>query len=119
MKNKKQLNQIEDINSKRNILYIILLVVFIAILLIVLETLITSNIEKQRKETTNYTLWLSQNCLCLEENLLSCPEGFKLVGKLCLDKENITNTLKGCSKYDCAGQIKSFDVDSQKWLNQN
>jgi hypothetical protein len=105
--------------NKKNTFFIVVIIVLIAVLLIAVETIISLNITNKQKQTADYTLWLSKNCVCLEENLLSCPEGFKLVGKLCLQKENITPTLKSCSKYDCSGKIKLFDVDSQKWQSQN
>jgi hypothetical protein len=105
--------------NKKNTFFVVLTIVLIAVLLIAVQTIINTNVNNEQKQTANYSLWLSQNCVCLEENLLSCPEGFNLVGKLCLDKENITATLKSCSKYDCSGKIKLFDVESQKWLSQN
>jgi|WetSurMetagenome_2_1015567.scaffolds.fasta_scaffold168622_2 hypothetical protein len=113
MKNKK-LNL-----NKRSFLFIWGIILVICVLLIIIETIITINVEKQQKETADYSAWLSQNCICLESNLLSCPAGFKLVGKLCLDKENSADSLKSCSKYDCLGEIKFFNVNTQKWQNQN
>jgi hypothetical protein len=108
-----------DIENKRNLIFIIFTVLLICACLIALYTIINKNIEKEQNETINYTQWLSEHCVCLEDNLIYCPAGYDLIGKLCLNKSVSTPTLKGCSKYNCAGQIKFFDVKTQKWLNQN
>ena len=106
-------------STKKNLIFIFIIIVIIILLLIILETLIATNIAKKQQETADDSVWLFENCVCLENNLISCPAGFKLVGKMCLKKENSTSTLKGCSKYDCFGKIKLFDVGLQRWLNQN
>jgi hypothetical protein len=120
MKKKNIKNLIKsDIEDKRNLFFIILTIVLITACLIALYTIINNNLEKERSETADYTTWLSDHCICMEENLIYCPSGYDLVGKLCLNKTISTPTLTGCSKYNCAGQIKFFDVGSQKWLSQN
>jgi hypothetical protein len=106
-------------SHKMNLLLIFSIILLISLLLIIVETIISMNVTRQQKETLDYSLWLSKNCICLEDNLISCPAGFKLIGKLCLDKENSTTPIVGCSKYNCSGEIKLFDVNLQKWQNQN
>jgi hypothetical protein len=105
--------------NRRNLFFIILTALLITFCLIMLDTIINRNVEREQLATANYSQWLAQHCVCLQQNLIYCPEGYDLIGKLCLNKSVSTPTLKGCSKYNCAGQIKTFDVDSQKWLNQN
>jgi len=120
MKKKIVKSQIKaEIENKRNLIFIILVILLICGCLIALYTIINNNLQKEQSETADYTQWLSEHCVCMEENLIYCPLGYDLVGKLCLNKTISTPTLKGCSKYNCAGQIKLFDVRTQKWLNQN
>jgi hypothetical protein len=117
---KKQKNEeIKRKENRKNLFLIVLIIISISVCLISLDTIINRNIEREQLATSNYSQWLSQHCVCLEKNLIYCPEGYSLVGKLCLNKTISTPTLNGCSKYNCAGQIKLFDVTLQKWQNQN
>ena len=57
------------------------------------------------------------NCRCFERERLKCSGEFELVegSRLCKKGNEVTNVLLGCSKYECSGQVYSFNFDTKKW----
>ena len=51
------------------------------------------------------TEWLYENCVCLENERISCQDGFELKEGICWKENKFTSVLKSCSKYDCDGEI--------------
>lgn len=51
--------------------------------------------------------WVEENCDCIErENFYCSFENFELgEGNLCWKGEEFTNPVRGCSKYNCTGEI--------------
>ena len=78
----------------------------------------TANAIKEQQE---YETWLENNCECLENERPKCQEGFELVNDWCNNETRgvFTYALGGCSKYDCEDGIHVYNLEEEKWENQN
>jgi hypothetical protein len=92
------------------------------ILLFVIANLINANAIKEKQTADNYNEWLAENCKCLEKEKVSCPFGFKLKDNVCIGDTYLNNRgiyisskLLDCSKYNCSGEIKSWDNSTNQW----
>ena len=76
----------------------------------------TSNSVKDLKQAEeNYASWLADNCKCFERNNTMCNYGYELKENVCVNQtlKTFTNTLKGCSKYECSGT--NVTLNNQIW----
>ncbi len=57
------------------------------------------------------------DCRCFERERLKCSGKFEFdeERRLCVNGKDVTNVLLSCSKYECSGQIHSFNFDTKKW----
>lgn len=74
---------------------------------------------QQKADAQNYSEWLAENCHCTAYNIISCPTGFELQNQTCMNtlKTAYTSKLLGCSKYNCSGEIKNWNNQTEKWEN--
>jgi hypothetical protein len=101
---------------KLNKIFLILgIVAVITLLSFIIVNQVNANAIKEKQDTENYTEWLASNCKCLERGRVSCPFGFELKNDTCTYGTYYTNKLLDCSKYDCSGEIKSWDDITEKW----
>ncbi|MDD5012402.1 MAG: hypothetical protein PHQ66_02025 [Candidatus Nanoarchaeia archaeon] len=88
-----------------------------ALLMMVIGNQMNANVIKERQESERYNEWLAENCECLEKERYFCKEGFEMRGTICANeaKKSITQRFIGCSKYDCLGEIKIWNNETEKW----
>jgi hypothetical protein len=91
----------------------------VALLLMVIGNKMKADIVKEKQSQENYSVWLSENCNCVARNLFSCPTGFTMKNQTCVNeaKKSYTNKLAGCSEYNCSGEIKLWNRETEKWEN--
>lgn len=91
-----------------------LIVIF---LLMIIGDEIKANAIKEIQESQAYSNQLAQNCTCLAHEKLFCNSGFELKGNRCVNEsENLfTNAYAGCSEYNCSGEIKIWNNETNKW----
>jgi hypothetical protein len=108
-----------QMKNLKKIALILGMVLIIAFLLMVAGDKIKANMIKQNNEAQAYETWLAENCKCLERNRFGCMEGYVLLNKSCVNEQakTFTNILLGCSKYDCLGEIKLWNNETEKWEN--
>jgi len=94
---------------------IIILLIFLPALLII--HFIENSTNKKIQEQEDYTDWLVDNCKCLANEKMACPEGFVLneTARLCRTEGKYTHVLLKCSKYDCGGEIVNWNFDEEEW----
>jgi len=94
--------------------------VIVAFLLMIIGEKIRSNIIKENEETQEYQEWLAENCECLVKEKIYCPTGFEIINQTCKNENEgtFTSRLIGCSEYDCSGEIKLWNNETEKWENK-
>lgn len=100
---------------------IILTVVTLLLLLIIfsIKSYITSKAIQEQKEQEEYSIWLAENCKCLERNHIVCVDDFEYNGEYCVKDKYISRVHKKCSKYDCNGEIQILNLETLKWQKEN
>lgn len=55
--------------------------------------------------------WIEENCDCVERDRFYCKfEGYELGrNNMCWKESNFTNPVRGCSEYNCSGEIHKVD----------
>jgi len=103
----------------RNIIVIGMITIIVALSLMLIGRQITANAIKEKQKLQAYEDWLVENCTCLAKERIMCPDGFELKGNWCFNnsKNYFTNILKACSQYNCSGEIKLYNNQTQKWEN--
>jgi hypothetical protein len=79
---------------------------------------ITADAIRERIEAENYLSELAENCDCLVRERYYCPlEDFELRGIVCVGKVTgvVTPRVLGCSEYNCSGEIKVWNNQTEKW----
>lgn len=101
----------------KQIIVIAGVVLITAFLLMAIGNKMRADAIKEQHAEENYSSWLAENCKCLERNIIFCPEGFILKNQSCVNEQEktFTNKLAGCSKYDCSGEIKLWNNETNKW----
>ena len=94
---------------------IIILLIFLPALLII--SFVENSAKEKIQEQENYTDWLVDNCECLANEKLACPEGFVLneTARLCRTEGKYTHVLLKCSQYDCGGEIVKWNFKDDIW----
>ncbi|VVB82483.1 Uncharacterised protein [uncultured archaeon] len=89
----------------------------VTILLMLIGNQIRSNTIKEQQDAQDYSVWLAENCNCLAHDRISCPTGFELQNKTCINKTQNVYTYKflECSEYNCSGEIKLWDNQIGAW----
>ena len=66
--------------------------------------------ESEKPEDIDWD-WVKDNCNCIERERLFCGfEGFVLnEDGYCYKEKEFTNPLRGCSKYNCTGEIYVYE----------
>jgi uncharacterized membrane protein len=108
--------------NKLDIKRIIILTAITILLLVAIfsiKSYFTGKAIKEQKEQEEYSIWLAENCECLERNYFICEEGFKYDGKFCVKENYFTYASKKCSKYDCNGEINLLNMETLKWQKEN
>lgn len=103
-------------NIKR-ILVILGVVIITAGILFVMGSYMEANAIKEKQEAEKYNEWLAENCECLKKDRYFCREGFELKENLCVNEAEklYTYRLIGCSEYDCSGEIKLWNNETERW----
>jgi|TARA_B100001971_G_C18137174_1_gene508298 hypothetical protein len=72
-------------------------------------------IDNEKSFTEDF--FSGDNCRCFEREKPKCSGEFELdeERKLCVNGKDVTSILLGCSKYECSGQVYSFNFDTKKW----
>lgn len=60
---------------------------------------------------------LVENCDCLAHERAYCMEGFELSehAEFCQKEGRVSNLLKGCSQFDCDGEIVDWNSKTKLW----
>lgn len=103
----------------KKIIVIAVITLVVAVSLMLIGNQMRANAIKEQQEKDDYEEWLANNCECLARDRIFCPEGFELKGKMCYNDKFYTSRLAACSKYDCSGEIKLFNNQTETWQNQN
>ena len=86
----------------------VLIVAFVLLLgVFVISTKKTPSSYSVQEEKKIDWKWVEENCDCIEKNNTYCGfEGFE-IGEdgLCHKDKDFTNPIRGCSKYNCTGEI--------------
>tara|TARA_Y100000296_G_scaffold84834_1_gene119212 strand:- start:2194 stop:2529 length:336 start_codon:yes stop_codon:yes gene_type:complete len=100
-------------------LVLIMIIVFLLIISILFFIIKFNNINS---EVIDNSLFLEEffsedNCRCFERERLKCDEEFEFdeERRLCKKGNEVTNVLLGCSKYECSGQVYSFNFNTKEW----
>jgi len=101
----------------KKIALVIGMVLITAFVLMMIGDKIKSNVIKEQQLQENYSTWLAQNCKCLERNIIFCQTGFTLKNEVCINEsaKTYTSVLLSCSEYNCSGEIKSWNNETNKW----
>jgi len=107
----------------RNILIVAGIILAVALILMLIGNKMKADVIKAQQEAENYSKWLSGNCGCLERNKPVCTlDGFEYnsTRNLCVNsaEKKITFSSLGCSKYNCSGEIKLWNNETEKWGNK-
>jgi hypothetical protein len=96
---------------------IIGMVLITAFVLMMIGDKIKANVIKQNDEMQAYETWMAQNCNCLKRDISICPIGFTMINQTCMGEfqKGYTNNLLVCSQYNCSGEIKSWNNETNKW----
>jgi len=105
---------------KYALVIVILLIIVVGGYYFIDKTLTANAIKEARiaeLRIENYEDWLGENCKCLESNRYFCEKGSEIRDNFCVNSElkTFTYQLQGCSKYDCAGEVRSFNFNESKW----
>jgi len=89
----------------------------VGLVLMVVGNKIKGDILREYQEEQLYQEWLVENCKCLARERISCPSGFQMINQTCKDESasTVTSKLISCSEYDCSGEIKSWNNETEKW----
>lgn len=102
----------------RNTALIFGIIVVLLVVVIIVNKVMTANVIKEQE---TYERWLLNNCDCIEWERIKCPKRFEwspergwCVG---LNTETLTLTNKrlACSQYNCSGEIKVWNNETEKW----
>jgi len=117
-KNRRIVKSRKQENKQNKIMLIVAIVlVGLVVSLYAIKLAMTANAIKIQEEQVKYYDWLVDNCKCLSHERIFCREGFELSEhkEFCRADGKITNVLKGCSEYDCSGEIVSWDEETKLW----
>ena len=89
----------------------------VGLLLMTIGNKIKSDIIKENQEAQEYQEWLVENCDCLKRERITCPTGFEMLNQTCRNEDagTYTNKLLICSEYNCSGEIKLWNNETEKW----
>ncbi len=98
----------------RNTILIFGGIVVLLILIVVINKVMTANAIKEQEI---YREWLRDNCNCTERARIKCPDGFEWNSERhwCINGKSLTSPSLGCSKYDCSGEIKIWNNETEVW----
>ncbi len=101
----------------KNALLIAGISLIVIFLLMIIGEKIRADVVKQNQESQAYLDWMSQNCDCLAHDRLFCNPGFELKSHNCvnINEKLFTNAIAGCSEYNCSGEIKIWNNETNKW----
>tara|TARA_Y100000310_G_scaffold265617_1_gene276736 strand:- start:1800 stop:2144 length:345 start_codon:yes stop_codon:yes gene_type:complete len=110
MKNKNKFNR-----KLVFIIIIFLLIIGLAFFMIKPNNINSKVISDEKSFSEDF--FSGDNCRCFERERLKCSGEFELdeERRLCVSEKDITNVLLSCSKYECSGQVYSFNFDTKKW----
>ncbi len=89
----------------------------VGLILMLIGNRMEANAIKEEQEAEDYLNLLSETCTCLEHDRIYCPDGFELKGALCYNayEKEYTARILGCSQYDCSGEIKLWNNETETW----
>ncbi|MAH03173.1 hypothetical protein CMI39_00085 [Candidatus Pacearchaeota archaeon] len=90
----------------KNIILIIAILIIISFVVIFAKNVSVANAIK---EQIIYEEFLVENCDCLEKERIKCFEGYELGDKFCRKGNDVTSSLRACSKYNCSGEIHNLE----------
>ena len=84
------------------------------------NTINQNPIQEETEGTWKYAddFTSDKNCRCLEREIKECfLEGFEYIPerKICKNENLVTNPISRCSKYECSGEVYSFNFDIELW----
>lgn len=116
MKRKMETKKNKDL---KKILIISVITILLVIGIFSVHYYLNSKAEKEQREQEEYSVWLAENCNCLERNYFFCEDGFEYDGTYCVKDNSFTLVRKKCSKYDCDGEINILNLETLKWQKEN
>jgi len=106
----------QNMKIRKGIL-VIGIIVAVTLLVMLIGNWTRANMIKEKKEMEKYQDWLAKNCECLKKEKYSCIKGSEIIGSYCVNKtrKDYSPRLKGCSEYNCSGEIKIWNNETEKW----